>query len=76
MTIPYDESWNIKINGKKRKAVKLFDSMMAIPVFEGDSEIEMKFIPKGFYLGLFISLISLILMLMSVFIKKKNCNKL
>ncbi len=60
MTIPYDEGWKIKINGKKRKAIKVFDAMMAVPVENGENEIEMIYIPKGFNIGFIISLISLL----------------
>ncbi|MBR2068363.1 MAG: YfhO family protein [Candidatus Gastranaerophilales bacterium] len=63
LTIPYDEGWNIKINGKTRKPIKVLNSLMAIPVETNDKELDMKFIPKGFYLGLIISIFSLFVFL-------------
>ena len=74
-TIPYDEGWNIKIDGKKRKPVMLFNCLMAIPVYQGDSELEMKYIPKGFVLGILISILSLILLTANIlFLKFKTDN--
>ncbi len=74
LSIPYDESWQIKINGRKRKAVKVFDAMTAVPLFKDDAEIEMIYIPKGFYPGLIISLLSLLVLSANLFLKRKRQN--
>lgn len=72
ISIPYDLGWNIKINGKKVTPIKVFNSMMAIPVSEGESEIDMNYIPKGLLLGIIISLFSLLLLCALVFLNRKE----
>ena len=73
MTVPYDEGWQIKINGKPRKAIKAFNSMIAIPIYSGETELEMKYVPKGLTQGLIITIISIIILFFSIIINyKKN----
>lgn len=61
LTIPYEENWHIKIDGQKASAVKVFDTLTAIPLEPGEHLIEMCYVPRGFLLGLCISIISLII---------------
>ena len=72
LSIPYDEGWKIKIDGKQRNAIKLFNAIMAIPVSSGDKEIEMKYIPRGFINGLIISLISIFILIFNILINRKK----
>ena len=52
-TIPYDESWHLKINGKEIKKIKVLDSLIGFEAEEGILEIE--FVPQGLLLGVIIS---------------------
>ncbi len=63
LSIPFDNNWIIKINGRKRKPIELLDSMMAIPVEPGDTELDMKYIPKGFRFGTIVSIVTLLVLL-------------
>ena len=58
-TIPFDEGWHVFINGKEVKTFKNLDSLLAFDLPIGDLEIELYFIPKGFTIGLIISLSTL-----------------
>lgn len=71
-TIPYDDGWHVKINGQAIKTFKSLDSLLAFELPVGDLEIEMYFIPKGFYLGLGISIGTLIAFIYSSYIRKYN----
>ncbi|MBQ8659257.1 MAG: YfhO family protein [Bacilli bacterium] len=42
-SIPYDKSWEIKIDGQEVKATKLLDSLIGIEVEPGKHTIEMKY---------------------------------
>lgn len=66
LTMPYDKGWKIKVDGRKKKAQKVFDSLMVIPLKAGDEIVEMRYVPKMFQLGSGISLLTL-LFLMAVF---------
>jgi uncharacterized membrane protein YfhO len=54
-TIPNDRGWVVKVDGKKVQTQTAFDLFMAIPLTAGTHNIEMKYTPRGFWVGLFIS---------------------
>ena len=76
LTVPYDKNWKIKIDGKNREAIKIFNAFMAIPVSKGDKVLEMRYEPKGYKIGLILSLFSLFLIIgnfcLNIFTKRKK----
>lgn len=58
-TIPYDENWHIKIDGKPVSAVKIFDTLTAVEIPEGNHSITLKYQPKNMISGIVITVISL-----------------
>ena len=56
MTVPYDESWHVRINGKEVEKIKVLDSLIGFEVEEGTLEIE--FIPQGLIPGMIISVLT------------------
>lgn len=78
-SIPYDESWHIKLNGKEVEGIKILGGFLGVNLPEKENySIEFTFIPKGLYVGSMISAISIIgLVVISVkqiFYIKKNKN--
>lgn len=71
LSIPYDTGWNIYIDGKKTKYKKIANGFIGIDVPSGDHKIYMKYYPKGIKLGSIISLISIILFVILVRLKRK-----
>lgn len=67
-TIPYDENWDVYVDGKKVKTHKLLNALLGIELEEGTFTIELKYRPKQFYLGICVSIISFLTLL---FIHKK-----
>ena len=65
LSIPYDENWKIKIDGKTQKQLKILDSMTAIKVEKGKHTIEMKYHTKGFAQGVVISVLTLIFLIIN-----------
>lgn len=59
LSIPYEKGWNIKVNGKKVKYSKIYDTFISLDLKKGSNKIEMIFIPPGLKLGIIISLIGL-----------------
>ena len=59
-TIPYDEGWNIKVDGKSVEIQKSLDALVSFRI-EGDGEhtVEMTYSPRIVNIGAFISLGSL-----------------
>ena len=76
LSLPYDEGWNIKVNGKEISYYECNGGMIGFNVESGDNHIEMEFIPKGFYLGSIMSCVGLISLVVLILIGKKvkyNC---
>ena len=61
-SIPYDENWRIKIDNKPVKAQRALGGLLSIELEDvGEHTVEMKYIPKGLYLGTIITFISILL---------------
>ena len=65
-TIPYEMGWKLKINGKQGKIEKIADVFIGIRPEKGTNIIELKYETPGLKIGIFISLVTLIIL---VFIK-------
>ncbi|MCR4846924.1 MAG: YfhO family protein [Eubacterium sp.] len=74
-TIPYDEGWSAYVDGKKVKINNDTRTFIELDVGEGVHTVEFKFVPKGFKLGLIISIICWIgYIVLFVLIRKKKYN--
>lgn len=58
-SIPYDEGWNVYIDGKKAETVEVMDSLLAVKSTEGYHEIEFRYMPAKFMLSFIISGVTL-----------------
>lgn len=64
-SIPYDEGWEIKVNGETVEPIGLLDdAFLGIKLNKGSYDIEFKYHVPGFRTGLIISIISLIVLLL------------
>ncbi|MBD5520994.1 MAG: YfhO family protein [Lachnospiraceae bacterium] len=65
-TIPYDKGWSAKINGKRVETEDI-QNFVALPIENGEYEIELRFVPRGLYAGIIMTCVSiLILVIMSM----------
>jgi uncharacterized membrane protein YfhO len=66
LTIPFETSWKIRVNGSKVSAVAIYDSLTYIPLdggAESSFDIKMNYTTHGLWVGLILSLIGLILLI-------------
>lgn len=70
-TIPYDEGWNISVNGEEIDFYKSLDDLLMVSLDSGASVIELSYSPKGLKGGIYISFIGTILTLIYVIFKDK-----
>ena len=57
-TIPYDEGWNVYVDGKKVETYETLDSLMAFDISgAGTHELELKYMPQKYIVGAIISII-------------------
>ncbi|MDR2832945.1 MAG: YfhO family protein [Streptococcaceae bacterium] len=73
LSIPYDEEWVVKIDGKKveTKAI-LNQSFIGVPVTIGEHKLEVVYQPKSFYQSAVVSFVAGILLVMVGFIDYKR----
>ena len=57
ISIPYDEGWEIKVDGKEEKDAGKVKGFFSFELEEGYHEIEMSFVPRGFTAGVVLSLV-------------------
>ncbi len=69
-TIPYEKGWSVLVDGEKVDYNLILDSLISINLTEGHHEIEFKFTPPLFKLGLILSLIGSIIF--ALFIKSED----
>lgn len=63
-SIPYDEGWEVKVNGVKTEPLKLLDgAFIGLELPKGSYDIEFKYHVPGLKTGIIITLISLMLMI-------------
>ena len=78
-SIPYDEGWTVTIDGEKAELLKTYDSLLAVPITEGEHEVVFRYMPECFVLGLTISVCGIVVFAGAVvlsIIMKKRLNKL
>ncbi len=76
LTVPFDESWSVTVNGKPVTAHKGADAFMFIPL-DGNSEnrVVMKYHNKGIKTGIALSTLSVFLVFLLAVINKKQLTK-
>ena len=74
VAIPYDQGWNVKVNGQTVDIYSVNGGMIGFSVPSGYSEIQMIFTPQGFKIGLAASFLGLIA-LASLFVYEKRIKK-
>lgn len=70
MTVPYQEGWNIYIDGEKIDYTTAFGTFISLPVSAGTHEIELKFSLPYFGLGLAVSILSILSAVIAAFYKQ------
>ena len=63
-TIPYDTGWTVTVDGNTVDMTAFKDTFVSFTVSKGTHTIHLEYTPDGFYLGLAITLICVILLIM------------
>jgi uncharacterized membrane protein YfhO len=73
MSIPYDPSWTLYVDGVKTDFVAFEDAFISVYLTKGEHDIALKYFPDGLVAGGIISVLSVgIFVLMNVYMKRKN----
>ncbi len=57
-SIPYEKDWKVYIDDQETNTIEVLDALMAVQIEPGEHVVEIKYIPRGLYFGVIISLIS------------------
>ena len=60
-TIPYDEAWQIKVDGERKAGKMAFQTFLAIDLEPGEHTVELKYVPKGWPAGMVITSVSILI---------------
>lgn len=71
LQIPYQEGLKIKVNGKSVSYSKVFGDLVCFDLQEGENNITVTNVPKGFYAGLALTILGVALTVGYFFIRKK-----
>ncbi len=71
-TIPYDEGWEVFVEGKKVETRTIADAFLSFDVPEGEHTIILKYYPKKMKMGLAISLLSIFALILLFFLMNKG----
>ncbi|MCJ7690110.1 MAG: YfhO family protein, partial [Clostridiaceae bacterium] len=69
MSIPFDKGWHVKVDNQEVEPQAVDDCLLSFELLKGTHKIEMWFFPEKLFLGLMITLVS-VLILIFLFIKK------
>ncbi|MGH4139890.1 YfhO family protein [Clostridium sp.] len=71
MSIPFDKGWHVKVDNQEVKTQAVDDCLLSFDLLKGSHKIELWFFPEKLFMGLMITLVS-VLILLFVFIKKSD----
>ncbi|MCD7885126.1 MAG: YfhO family protein [Lachnospiraceae bacterium] len=76
LTIPYDESWTILVDGEKTEFSCVGGALIGVHLEEGEHSIEMRYTPSGLWVGSGLTLLSALLFLLTMFWERKRKTQL
>lgn len=59
-TIPWDEGWRVKIDGKRAELIKTADALIAVRLTPGEHEVELRYLPTNFVIGISLSAVGFV----------------
>lgn len=70
LSIPWDQGWTVTVNNTNVKPEKVLSAFIGIPLSQGEHEIVLDFVPKGFMIGRIITIVSLLLLIVVVWYER------
>ncbi|MBO1305835.1 YfhO family protein [Enterococcus sp. 669A] len=75
-TIPYDEGWQAKVDGKKVDITAFEDAFVSIPIEKGEHKVTFTYTPAGFVPGAISFVVSILLFILYLhWLKRKDGNQ-
>ena len=71
-TIPYEEGWELRVDGEKTELIPAMDALLAAQVPAGEHRYSLRFVPPGLYPGMALSAAGAVLLLTSYVVQKRK----
>lgn len=71
VALPYQDNFTVRINGEKTEYQKVFSDFVAFELKDGQNDIEITFVPKGFFAGLAMTVVGGALLALYIVFRKK-----
>lgn len=71
LTIPYDEGWEIQVDGEAVEAFRIGGALIGVHLEAGEHTITMKYTPPGLWAGTGLTLVCVLLFFLSGLVEKK-----
>lgn len=71
-SIPWEDGWTVKVDGKKVEPVKVLNALVGIPLEAGEHEVTMKFTPPGWNTGVICLVAGIIILVLFYRYDKKH----
>ncbi len=75
LSMPYDESWVATVNGVEQELVSVAKGLSGLELPAGTHEIELKYTPPGFWIGVMLSLFGILILLIALLIWRNMAGK-
>ena len=75
MTIPYDAGWRVRVDGKKVETFAISDGLLAFDLDQGSHQIDLRYTPRGFWVGFFVSLGAVLILFLIWFLRRRFARK-
>ena len=70
-TLPYDEGWQVYVDGERVEIFKSLDALVAFAIDAGTHNVELIYMPQAFVVGLSVTIGSILLFAVLIIIEKK-----
>lgn len=72
-SIPYDKGWKLEVDGQNKEIQELTGGVfISVPLQEGEHDISLTFRPPGLLAGLFVTIVSIMLLIFLQIIRKRR----
>ncbi len=72
LTIPYENGWNVKVDGEKAEYIEVLDTLIAIKLHKGQHEIVLEYMPSGMISGAILSITGILMLIAIIVVTRKE----
>ena len=72
LTVPWSDNWQVRVDGEKYVPLKIGGMLTGLELKAGEHAISLKYVPGGFYAGVVLTLLCLVLMAVTAAAEKRH----